>query len=74
MAKNFDYVDIPNGLETKQFVSILSEARSACPNAIVCLRHTVGTDFPPFITVESPRFHDIANKNGEYELIMILPI
>lgn len=69
----FDFIDIPDNCGHEQFMTLLTEARQQSPKAVVCLRQTSGTDFPPFMAIESPEYHEQCNLEGEFELVQVLP-
>ena len=37
-----------------------------CPDAIVTIRQTRGTDFPPFLTIESPVEHELNDSQSDF--------
>lgn len=36
------------------------------PTAVVCVRHCDGTDFPPYISIESKEYHDRLNSENQF--------
>lgn len=40
-------------------------------SAVVTIRQTGGTDFPPFIAIESQEYHDQTDKEGIFENLLV---
>ncbi len=45
---------------------ILKTAIAHDPKAVVCVRQYAGTDFPPYISIESKEYHDRLNEENEF--------
>ena len=58
--------DIMNELPISEMYRICKAVMEKDPTAIVTIRQTYGTDFPPFIAIESPKFHDKTDKERVY--------
>lgn len=57
-------LDITEEIKATELAEKLLEIVKVCPNAIVTIRQTEGTDFPPFIAIESPKVHDETDEEG----------
>ena len=71
MAKTKDnfsngHLDIMEEISAKDLLRLLKIVVSQSPDAVVTIRQTTGTDFPPFISVESLDAHDQADNEGVY--------
>ena len=68
--KKFQYRSIEGTITAEELLAILKHAIEHEPTAVVCVRQCDGTDFPPFISIESEEFHDQLNR--ENQLINLL--
>ena len=60
------HMDIMGELPVTELMRLCKIALNADPCAIVTIRQTSGTDFPPFIAIESVEFHDKTDAKGEF--------
>jgi hypothetical protein len=72
MAKKqaFSSMDIMEEMSAKDLLRLLKSVVALDENAIVTIRQTAGTDFPPFIAVESEETHAAINDEGVYENLL----
>ena len=49
-----------------ELVEVLNQIIAHDPEAVVCVRHCDGTDFPPYISIESKEYHDRLNSENEF--------
>ena len=61
-------INIENTTSVKEFKSLLNKAKDT---DLVCIRQCVGTDFPPFISIESKSEHERMNNEGEFECLTL---
>jgi hypothetical protein len=62
MAKKFKQAYITEEMRAVTLLSILQDIVNRDADAIVTIRQTEGTDFPPFIAIESESVHDATDK------------
>ena len=67
----FDYtkfkaMDFDSEIQAKDLLRELKKIVEQCPDAIVTIRQTTGTDFPPFLTIESPVEHDLNDRQNDF--------
>lgn len=60
------HLDITEEISAKDLLRLLKIVVSLNPDAVVTIRQTAGTDFPPFISVESLDAHDQTDNEGVY--------
>jgi hypothetical protein len=53
-------------MEAADLLRELKKVVKDCPDAIVTIRQTQGTDFPPFLTIESKIEHDKNDEEGAF--------
>ena len=70
MAKKFSSMQIMEEISAKELLRLLKNVVALDENAIVTIRQTAGTDFPPFISVESEETHAAVNDKGVYENLL----
>lgn len=68
MAKKKSFLDrcIEGTITALQLSEILNKVLAHDPNAVVCVRQCDGTDFPPYISIESKEQHDRLNKENQF--------
>ena len=72
MAKKqaFSSMEIMKEISAKELLRLLKSVVALDENAVVTIRQTSGTDFPPFISVESEETHAATNDEGVYENLL----
>lgn len=55
-----------NGLKASDFINELKKIIKKEPNAVISIRQCDGTDFPPFVAVESPEEFEKVNIEGNF--------
>lgn len=72
MAKQqeFKSMDVTEEISARELLRLLKCVVALDENAIVTIRQTTGTDFPPFISVESKETHDAMDNEGVYENLL----
>ena len=58
------HLDIMNELPVSELFRLCKIVLEKDPSAVVTIRQTSGTDFPPFITMESLERHDATDAEG----------
>lgn len=66
----FRSVDIDSEISAADLCRRLKLILAQCPDAIVTIRHAEGTDFPPFLTIESRVEHDRQDEAGDFENLL----
>ena len=68
MAKKKSFLDrcIEGTITALQLSEILNKVLAHDPNAVVCVRQCDGTDFPPYISIESKEQHDRLNRENQF--------
>lgn len=64
--KRIQKCSIENTITAIEFSSILNRALVLDPSSVVCVRQYAGTDFPPYISIESKDYHDRLNEENEF--------
>jgi len=59
-------LDITREISAKELLTLLKAVVNTCPDAIVTIRQTDGTDFPPFLSIESQEYHDETDREGVF--------
>jgi hypothetical protein len=62
----FKAMDFDSEIRAEDLLSQLKAIVKQCPDAIVTIRQTQGTDFPPFLTIESKIEHDKNDEEGAF--------
>lgn len=62
----FSSMEIMKEISAKDLLRLLKNVVAFSPDAIVTIRQTAGTDFPPFISIESLDAHAAADEEGVY--------
>lgn len=57
---------IEETITASELLSILNNAVAQDPTMVVCVRQYAGTDFPPYISIESKEYHDQLNEENEF--------
>ena len=72
MAKKqaFSSMEIMKEISAKELLRLLKCVVALDENSVVTIRQTAGTDFPPFISVESEETHAATNDEGVYENLL----
>ena len=64
-AKKFNgHLDITEEIPVVELMRLCKIALNQDLSAVVTIRQTEGTDFPPFISIESQKFHDQTDDEG----------
>lgn len=66
----FSSIEIMKEISAKELLRLLKSVVALDENAVVTIRQTAGTDFPPFISVESEETHAATNDEGVYENLL----
>ena len=68
MAKKKSFLDrcIEGTITALQLSEILNKVLAHDPKAVVCVRQCDGTDFPPYISIESKEQHDRLNRENQF--------
>lgn len=61
-----DHIDISREIPVTELMRICKNVLNQDLSAVVTIRKTEGTDFPPFIAIESQEFHDKTDNNGAF--------
>ena len=64
--KRIEKCSIEETITAIELSSILSQVIAQAPNAVVCVRQCTGTDFPPYISIESKEYHDQLNEENQF--------
>ena len=64
--KSVKHYSIEETITAIELSTILNQAIAQDPNMVVCVRQCDGTDFPPFISIESKEFHDRLNRENQF--------
>lgn len=64
--KRIQKVSIEETISAIELSSILNHAIAQDPACVVCVRQYAGTDFPPFISIESKEYHNRLNEENEF--------
>lgn len=62
--KKFRQTCITEEMRAVNLLPILQDIVNRDADAIVTIRQTNGTDFPPFIAIESEKIHDTMDREG----------
>lgn len=54
-----------------ELIDILNKAIALDPTMVVCVRQCDGTDFPPYISIESKEYHDRLNEENQFINLLI---
>jgi hypothetical protein len=60
------HIDIDQEIPVVELFRLCKLVLEQDPSAIVTIRQTEGTDFPPFIALESQEYHDKTDKEGAF--------
>ena len=60
------HLDIMEEIPVTELMRLCKIIINQDPSAVVTIRQTDGTDFPPFISIESQEFHDKTDSEGEF--------
>ena len=60
------HLDIMEEIPVTELMRLCKIVLSQDLSAVVTIRQTEGTDFPPFISIESQEFHDKTDSDGVY--------
>ena len=72
MAKtSFEHIDFDEHITAKELHRILGAVINTCPDAVVTVRQCTGTDFPPFITIESPESRAATEEAGAFAEMLL---
>jgi hypothetical protein len=58
------HFDVTEEIPVTELMRLCKIALSQDLSAVVTIRQTEGTDFPPFISIESQKFHDQTDDEG----------
>ena len=64
--KRIEKCSIEETITAIELSSILNQVITQAPNAVVCVRQCTGTDFPPYISIESKEYHDQLNEENQF--------
>lgn len=64
--KKFKQTYITEEMRAVNLLPILQDIVNRDADAIVTIRQTWGTDFPPFIAIESEKVHEETDQEGVY--------
>ena len=64
--KRIEKCSIEENRTAIELSSILNQVIAQDPNAVVCVRQCTGTDFPPYISIESKEYHDQLNEENQF--------
>ena len=64
--KRIEKCSIEETITAIDLSSILNQVITQDPNAVVCVRQCTGTDFPPYISIESKEYHDQLNEENQF--------
>ena len=64
--KRIEKCSIEDTITALELSSILNQVISQNPTAVVCVRQYAGTDFPPYISIESKEYHDLLNEENQF--------
>lgn len=64
--KRIEKCSIEETITAIELSSILNQIITQDPNAVVCVRQCTGTDFPPYISIESKEYHDQLNEENQF--------
>lgn len=66
-TKKFNgHLDIMEEIPVTELMRLCKIVLNQDLSAVVTIRQTEGTDFPPFISIESQEFHDKTDSEGVY--------
>ena len=74
MAKNKSFkghLDIDQEIPVSELMRLCKLVLSQDLSAVVTIRQTGGTDFPPFIALESQDYHDKTDQEGIFENLLV---
>jgi hypothetical protein len=66
-STKFRSVDYDSEIHARDLMRQLKIILDECPDAVVTIRQTTGTDFPPFLTIESRFEHDKQDESGCFQ-------
>lgn len=64
--KRIEKCSIEETITAIELSSILNQVITQDSNAVVCVRQCTGTDFPPYISIESKEYHDQLNEENQF--------
>jgi len=64
-------VSIEETITAFELSTILNRVLAQDPRSVVCVRQYAGTDFPPFISIESKEYHNQLNEENEFINLLI---
>ena len=64
--KRIEKCSIEETITAIELSSILNQVITQDPNAVVCVRQCTGTDFPPYISIESKEYHEQLNEENQF--------
>ena len=64
--KRLEKCSIEETITAIELSSILNQVIAQDPNAVACVRQCTGTDFPPYISIESKEYHDQLNEENQF--------
>ena len=65
------HLDIDQEMPVTELMRLCKLGLNQDPCAVVTIRQTGGTDFPPFIALESQEFHDKTDREGVFENLLV---
>lgn len=69
--KRIQKCSIEETITVIELIDILNNAIAHDPNMVVCVRQCDGTDFPPYISIESKEYHDRLNEENQFINLLI---
>lgn len=68
MAKNkrIKKCSIEETISAIELMEILKQFTENDATAVVCVRQCDGTDFPPYLSIESKEYHDRLNRENQF--------
>lgn len=69
--KSFSRYDIMKEIKVSELLIICQRIIQDDPFATVTIRQCQGTDFPPFITIESDEFREEQDNKGEFPRLLL---
>ena len=64
--KRIEKCSIEETITAIELSSILNQVIAQDPNAVACVRQCTGTDFPPYISIESKEYHEQLNEENQF--------
>ena len=65
------HLDIDHEIPVTELMRLCKLVLNQDLSAVVTIRQTGGTDFPPFIAIESQEYHDHADQEGVFENLLV---